>query len=74
VILVGQRCAEQRHDPIAHHLVDGAFIAVDGLHHSREQDEEIIFNAGTHTLTAKLAFADFVRLTEPRMVDVAVQR
>jgi Ala-tRNA(Pro) deacylase len=39
-----------------------------------EQDEEIVFNAGTHTLTAKLAFADFVRLTEPRMVDVAVQR
>jgi Ala-tRNA(Pro) deacylase len=39
-----------------------------------EQDEEIVFNAGNHTLTAKLAFDDFVRLTEPRMVDVAVQR
>jgi Ala-tRNA(Pro) deacylase len=39
-----------------------------------EQDEKIVFNAGTHTLTATLAFEDFVRLTEPRMVDVAVQR
>jgi Ala-tRNA(Pro) deacylase len=41
---------------------------------SLEQDDEIVFNAGTHTLTAKLAFADFVRLTEPRIADFAIQR
>lgn len=41
---------------------------------SLEQDDEIVFNAGTHTLTAKVAFADFVRLTEPRMAEFAVQR
>ncbi len=33
VILVGQRCAEERHDPVAHHLVHRALITVDGLHH-----------------------------------------
>jgi Ala-tRNA(Pro) deacylase len=41
---------------------------------SLEQDDEIVFNAGTHTLTAKLAFDDFVRLTEPRIAEFAIQR
>jgi prolyl-tRNA editing enzyme YbaK/EbsC (Cys-tRNA(Pro) deacylase) len=30
------------------------------------------FNAGTHTLTAKLALRDFVALVEPVMADFAV--
>ena len=33
VILMGEGRAEQRHNPVAHHLVDGALVAVDGLHH-----------------------------------------
>jgi hypothetical protein len=33
VILVGERGAEERHDPIAHDLVHRPLIAVDGLHH-----------------------------------------
>ena len=36
VILVGQRRAEQRHDPVAHDLVHGALVAVDRLHHQLE--------------------------------------
>ena len=40
VILVGQRRAEERHDPVAHHLVDGALVAVDGLHHPLEDGIE----------------------------------
>ncbi len=36
VVLVGDRRAEQRHDPIAHDLVDGPLIPVDRLHHSLE--------------------------------------
>jgi hypothetical protein len=40
VILVGQRRPEQRHDPVAHHLVDGALVAVDGLHHAFEHRVE----------------------------------
>jgi hypothetical protein len=36
VVLMGERRAEQRHDPVAHHLVDRALIAVDGLHHPFE--------------------------------------
>ena len=39
---------------------------------SLEKDEEIVFNAGTHTLTAKMAFADFVRLVKPRMEEFAI--
>ena len=36
VILVGERRAEERHDAVAHHLVHGALVAVDGLHHAFE--------------------------------------
>jgi hypothetical protein len=40
VILVRERRAKQRHDPIAHHLVDRALVAVDGLHHPLENGVE----------------------------------
>ena len=33
VLLMGERRAEERHDPIAHHLVDRSFVTVHGLHH-----------------------------------------
>ena len=36
VIFVGQRSAEERHDPVSHDLVDGALVEVDGLHHAFE--------------------------------------
>ncbi len=39
---------------------------------SLEKDEEIVFSAGTHTLTAKLAFRDFVQLVKPRMEEFGV--
>ncbi len=39
---------------------------------SLEQTPEIVFSAGTHTLTARMAFADFVRLVKPRMDEFAV--
>ena len=40
MVLMGERRAEQRHDPVAHHLVDGALVAVDGLHHPFEHGIE----------------------------------
>lgn len=39
---------------------------------SLEKDEEIIFNAGTHMLTAKMAWRDYLRLVKPKMEDFAV--
>ena len=33
VVLVGERRAEERHDSVAHDLVHGALVAVDGFHH-----------------------------------------
>jgi len=36
VILMGERRAEERHDPVAHDLIDGALVAVDRLHHPLE--------------------------------------
>ena len=40
VVPVGERRAEQRHDPVAHHLVHGSFVMVDGLHHPLEHRVE----------------------------------
>jgi Ala-tRNA(Pro) deacylase len=36
------------------------------------ENDEIVFSAGTHTLTAKLRFADFRRLVQPRMASFSV--
>jgi hypothetical protein len=35
-----ERRAEERHDAIAHDLVDGALVAMDGLHHPLEHGVE----------------------------------
>ena len=40
---------------------------------SLTRDEEIVFNAGTHTQTVKMKYADFERLVQPAIVSVAVQ-
>ena len=40
VVLMGQRGAKQRHDAIAHDLVDRAFIAVHGVHHAFQRRVE----------------------------------
>ena len=36
-----------------------------------EQDEEIAFNAGSHTELIRLAYRDFVRLVNPKVAQVA---
>ena len=36
VVLVGERRAEEGHDPVAHDLVHGPLVAVNGLHHPLE--------------------------------------
>ena len=40
VILMGQRRTEQGHDPVAHHLVDGALVVMHGFHHAFEHGIE----------------------------------
>jgi hypothetical protein len=40
MVLVGQRGAEQRHDPVAHHLVYRALVPMHGLHHVLEHGIE----------------------------------
>ncbi len=36
------------------------------------ENEDIVFNAGTHTLTVKLRFTDFARVVQPRMARLSV--
>jgi hypothetical protein len=46
VVLVGDGRAEQRHNAVAHDLIDGPLVAVDGVHHPAEhgvQDAASIF-------------------------------
>lgn len=38
------------------------------------QSARIVFQAGTHTVTMSVAYADFERLAEPKVVDIAVTR
>jgi hypothetical protein len=40
VILVGKGGAKEGHNPVAHDLVHGALVAVDGLHHPLEDGIE----------------------------------
>jgi Ala-tRNA(Pro) deacylase len=35
------------------------------------ENDDIVFNAGTHTLTAKLRFADFARMVQPQMASLS---
>ena len=41
---------------------------------SLAEDETIVFNAGTHTDTLSLKYADFERLVKPTIADLAVTR
>ncbi len=38
------------------------------------EDEEIVFNAGTHTQTVKMKYADFARLVQRKVADFAALR
>jgi Ala-tRNA(Pro) deacylase len=38
------------------------------------KDEEILFNAGTHQETIRMKFADFARLAQPKLLDLARRR
>ncbi len=40
VVFVGKRGAEERHDPVAHHLVDRTLVAVHRLHHGLQHGIE----------------------------------
>jgi hypothetical protein len=40
VIFVGNRRTKQRHDPVAHHLVDSALKTMNRLHHVLEDGVE----------------------------------
>lgn len=39
---------------------------------SLTEDEEIVFNAGTHREVIRMAYSDFERLAQPRIMEVAM--
>ena len=55
VVLVGERRAEEGHDAVAHHLVHGALVAVDGLHHPLEHGvEELRASSGSRSASSSI--------------------
>jgi Ala-tRNA(Pro) deacylase len=57
----------------------GAMAPLGNLYHvpvyvdkSLTDDEEIVFNAGTHVDTIRIKFADFVRLVRPTVIQAAL--
>jgi prolyl-tRNA editing enzyme YbaK/EbsC (Cys-tRNA(Pro) deacylase) len=38
------------------------------------RNERIVFQAGTHSVTMSVVYADFERLTRPTVADIAVAR
>ena len=60
MVLVGQRRAEERHDPVTHNLVDGAFVAVNGFHH--------VFEDGVEELARLLGIAVGKQLHRPLQI------
>lgn len=45
----------------------GLRVVVDGI---LEEDEEIVFNAGTHTDVIKMKFSDFKRIVKPTLSNI----
>jgi Ala-tRNA(Pro) deacylase len=41
---------------------------------SLAEDEEIAFNAGSHTELIRLAYADYERLVKPKVIELSVRR
>ena len=49
MVLVRDRCAEQRHDAVAHDSVDRALVAMHGIHHHADraiEDAACFFRVG----------------------------
>ncbi|MCI0626903.1 MAG: YbaK/EbsC family protein [Acidobacteria bacterium] len=40
---------------------------------SLAEDEEIVFNAGTHVDTIRIRYRDFARLVQPKIIDAAIR-
>jgi hypothetical protein len=88
VILMGDRRAEQRHDAVAEHAVDGALIAMDGIDHQLDHGVEKLLRilhvaAGNHLQRAfdvgkqhrdLLALAFQRRLGRENFVDQMLRR
>jgi Ala-tRNA(Pro) deacylase len=40
---------------------------------SLTEDEEIVFNAGTHVDTIRIKYKDFVKLVQPKVIEAAIR-
>lgn len=56
--------------PLFGNLYNVDVLAADDL----TQDEEIVFNAGTHRELIRMAYKDFERLVQPRIAKISVSR
>ena len=61
MVLMGQGCAEQGHDAIAHDLIDRALIAVHGRHHALQHGIEELPRVLGVTLSEQLIGGEGLR-------------
>ena len=73
VILVSQRGPEERHDPVAHHLVHRALVAVDRLHHALEHGVEQLARLLGIAVSEKLHRALEIREEDGHLLALALQ-
>ena len=71
---MGERRAEERHDAVAHHLVDRALVAVDGLHHALEHRVEELASVFRVTISRQLHRALEVGEEDGDLLALALQR
>jgi hypothetical protein len=74
VILVGEGCAEQHHDPVAHHPVDRALVAMHGFHHQVESGVENLAHLFWVTVSEQLHGAPGVAEEHRDLLALALQR
>ena len=74
MVLVGDGRPEQRHDPVAHHLVHGSLVAVDSRHHALEHRVEELARLLGIAVGQELHRALEVRKQHRHLLALAFQR
>ena len=74
MIFVRQRGAEQGHDAVAHHLVDGALVVVDRFHHALEHRIQELARLLRVAIGQQLHRAFEVREQHGHLLALALQR